>query len=351
MVKKLKTSASEQIMQIVEAVVYILAIIIVSVVNVYGNIYFRFIPLLFLLGIIGNVFFKRPITTTVFGMIVCICTNYLKGMRNVAEIVFDSSIFALDIALGEVFASSLFKYLNYVKESKKNKFSSSENKINYLKYAILPISIFIFFIFSYNYINSNIFELNASNKKLNNYLNQNNIKDYKIVNVTFNVKPKRNFEYKVYSNDTKRVYEYDVYTSSKEDVLDIQNINIQNKVGEYNEKISQMLLNLEIKDIDVKMVYENSEYVIEFSKTVNNIEESTLKEYSMKIATILEDSTFNDEVLQKASRALILLKNSEDTSKNVTGYFYIENYNKNKAQNLTKIYNYVNACMSVEYID
>lgn len=349
MERKMKTESKEQLMKFIEAIVYILSIIVVVFANVYGNVYFRFIPLLFILGIIGNLAFKRTVTTTVFGMIICICTMYLNGTRNIAENLFNSSILAINIALGEVFSDSLMKYVGYLKENNKNRFKDENSIRNNVKYLSLPVLVFIFFLISYNYMNSNVFELHSSKKRLDNYLTSNNV-DYNITDITFNITPKRNFKFRIYDNNDLRTYDYIVYTNKNLEIKDVQNNNINNKILNYNKEISKIMSDLDVKDINAKVIYENSEYVIEFSKNVNNINNNVIKDYSMQISNIIENEEF-DKILKQVSRVLLELKSTEDASKNITSYFYVENYYKVKNTNLTKTYSYINDSLTVEYID
>ncbi len=349
MERKMKTESKEQLMKFIEAIVYILSIIVVVFANVYGNIYFRFIPLLFILGIIGNIAFKRTVTTTVFGMIICICTMYLNGTRNMAENLFNSSILSINIALGEVFSSSLMKYIGYIKENRKNKIKDETSIETHVKYLSLPVLLFFFFLAGYNYINSNIFELSLSKKRLDSYLTSSNI-DYSITDITFNITPKRNFKFRVYDNNDLRSYDYIVYTNKKLEIKDVQDNNINNKILNYNKEIEKIISGLNVKDINVKVIYENSEYVIEFSKNVNNINNNVIKDYSMQISNIIENEDF-DKILKQVSRVLLELKSNEDTSKNIASYFYVENYYKTKNTNLTKTYSYINDSLTVEYID
>lgn len=350
MKRNMKTESKEELLKFIEAIVYILTIVIVVFSNVYGNVYFKFIPLLFILGIVGNIVFKRPIITTIFGMIVCICTIYLNGTRNILDNLFNSLLLSVNIALGEIFISSLLKCIKYVKCLKRNKEKICLNIKESIKYLSIPFLTLTFFLISYNYINSNIFELCSAKSRLNDYLNTNNKIDYTISNINFSIVPNRGFRFRLYDNDTLRNYEYIVYTNKSMEIKDVQNYNINEKIKAYNLKLNELISKLKVTDIDVRVIYENMEYVIEFTKNVNNISDNTIKDYSMQISNIIDNDEF-DKILRQVSRVLIILEDKEDTSKNIVSYFYVDNYYKNKNTNITKTYSYINDSLTVEYID
>jgi hypothetical protein len=63
----------------IEGIVYSLLIIVTIIAITIGPIYIKFIPILYILGILGNMLFKRPIITSIFACIVSICIIQILG--------------------------------------------------------------------------------------------------------------------------------------------------------------------------------------------------------------------------------------------------------------------------------
>ena len=93
----------------IEAIVYILAIIVGVIACDVGPIYIRMLPILFILGFVGRIIFDRPVITTVFGIITALCITKLTNNSNFFDNLFVSLCNGINIALGELFGEFFLK--------------------------------------------------------------------------------------------------------------------------------------------------------------------------------------------------------------------------------------------------
>ena len=78
---------SKNIIKYIEAIIYILAIIVGIFACNSGPIYIKMLPILFILGFVGRIIFDRPVMTTIFGIVTAICiirvTNNISIKENI----------------------------------------------------------------------------------------------------------------------------------------------------------------------------------------------------------------------------------------------------------------------------
>ncbi len=352
--KRKKNKVLIKTIELVETIVYILAIIIAIFANLYGNIYIQMIPILFILGIVGKIVFNRPVTTTVFGMIVAVCAVYITGIRSIPKNLIISSWMAAYIALGELCAFAFSKSWYYIK---KKKSSSKEACGSYLLLIItLIVSIGV-----YNYTNSNIFDLQKARKRLDNYLVQNYSDSmFRVSNVRYNFLGEKSFEFYMENIKDGKIYNFLVSKDEKYDIDDgynkLRNINKEKNINEnlikyftdnkLNEKYEGIKVSIELNEVD------NFEFKIlkEVSKDGGDINDDDILKYSKEIAMLINDLK-NFEYLKNFQQIIISIKNNENTSQNITSYLNIEKFFKDNSFTMEHDYEYIKNALNVEYIN
>ncbi len=352
--KRKKNKVLIKTIELVETIVYILAIIIAIFANLYGNIYIQMIPILFILGIVGKIVFNRPVTTTVFGMIVAVCAVYITGIRSIPKNLIISSWMAAYIALGELCAFAFSKSWYYIK---KKKSSSKEACGSYLLLIItLIVSIGV-----YNYTNSNIFDLQKARKRLDNYLVQNYSDSmFRVSNVRYNFLGEKSFEFYMENIKDGKIYNFLVSKDEKYDIDDgynkLRNINKEKNINEnlikyftdnkLNEKYEGIKVSIELNEVD------NFEFKVlkEVSKDGEDINDDDILKFSKEIAMLIKDLK-NFEYLKNFQQIIISIKNNENTSQNITSYLNIEKFFKDNSFTMEHDYEYIKNALNVEYIN
>lgn len=347
----LKSKTLKRILEFTETTVYILCIIVVIFANLYGPIYIQMIPLLFLLGIVGKLIYNRPVTTTVFGMLVAICVVYTTGITNISQNLIISACMAVYIALGEVCGFAMKKSYKYIR--KKTKRTSLKAFVSYL---VLVIT-FIISLGIYNYTNSNYFELKKTKQRLNEYLDTNyNEKNFEIVDIKYNFLGENGFSFDVRENNEDRIYEFIVSINEKFDIQDGY-IKYENasKEKNANEKLINFIKdnNLTEKYNDVKIsinLNEIDSFELEIIKEEESVTEENTLVFSKLVAIIINDIK-DFEYFKDFEQIIISLRSKKDQTENLTSYLYIERYINNKSLDITNDYEYIKKALNVEYID
>lgn len=349
--QKIKNKTLKRVLEFTEAFIYIICIIVVIFANFYAPIYVQMIPLLFILGIVGKIVYDRPITTTVFGMLVAICAVYTTGVKNILQILLISGCMAIYIALGEVCGVVLKKsYLFFKKKSKRL------TKKAIFFYFVLVITFSVSLVV-YNYTNSNFFELNKVKQRLYSYFSENYTnKNFEIVDINYNYLGEKSFSFKVKEKSNERVYEFIVSKDEKFDIVDgyIKHEKA-NKEKNANEKLIRFFrentLNEKYKDIEVGIkLNEVDNFELEIIKEEENITDENTLEFAKKVAFVLNDIK-EFEYFKEFEQIIISLRSKENSNKNLTSYLYIERYLNNNFLDITKDYEYIKKALDVEYID
>lgn len=338
------------IKMLVESIVYIFAIIISVFAYVYGNMYIRMIPLLFILGIIGKIIFNRPVVTSIFSIIVSICFVKLSGITNIIENLAISFCMGAYVSLGEIIGYMLQIIIKDVKKKRKKK--GKKVIISYITVFFVSVLVLTF----QNYLNSNIFTYLKYENSLKKYLS-NNYEDRNliIVNAHYNFIGDKNFKFLVEDKNSGRIYSFIVYKDNKFGISDgilssdllLKNASLNKKLNEYMEKNN---FNEKYNKINVYFkLFDNEEIELVIEKNVEKIDDETTLEYSKNVSNILED--LNDSGLTNEIEQVYLSLISNYSSKeNIFSYIYLERY-RNNNQNIGEDYEYIDKSLKVEFID
>ena len=346
-----KSNISKIIIEYVEAIIYIICIIVVIFANLYGSIYIQMIPLLFILGIVGKIIYNRPISTTIFGMLVAICALYTTGVTNIYENLLLSFCMAIYIALGEICGFAIEKSYKYIKD-KKERFK----KKSIISYGILVVTLLVTLAI-YNYTNSNVFEYKNVEQRLQTYFNENYPdKNFKITNVKYNFIGEKTFNFDVRKMPETRIYKFIVSKSDKYEIEDgYLKYEKSNREKTTNEKLIKYLkdnkLQDKYKDMKLKLkLNETDNLEFEITKEVEKVDEDSVLEFSKRVASVISDVK-KFEYFRKLEQIRISLKNVKNVNETLTSYLYIDRYLNNDNLSIEKDYSYIQKSLNEEYIN
>lgn len=242
----------EKIKIIAEAVIYVVLVIGASYFTIFGDMFIRMVPLVYILGILGNVMFNKPIITIVLtGVSVCTFGYITENGINtdvILYVIYSISMLGLGIVTGYI--------LNELYENfKLRKFIKYYTKIAYILSLVVVILIPLFM---NNLVNSNMITYLVARNRVNKYVRENYAySDYYIVNVSF------------LPSYTAGVYEFDTVIDGTKVKL---NYSLDNEIADVNmnerkETLDKMLnaeINIILKQNNLQSLDVSGKY--EYSK-------------------------------------------------------------------------------------
>lgn len=242
----------EKIKIIAEAVIYVVLVIGASYFTIFGDMFIRMVPLVYILGILGNVMFNKPIITIVLtGVSVCTFGYITENGINtdvVLYVIYSISMLGLGIVTGYI--------LNELYENfKLRKFIKYYTKIAYILSLVVVILIPLFM---NNLVNSNMITYLVARNRVNKYVRENYAySDYYIANVSF------------LPSYTVGVYEFDTVIDGTKVKL---NYSLDNEIADVNmnerkETLDKMLnaeINIILKQNNLQSLDVSGKY--EYSK-------------------------------------------------------------------------------------
>lgn len=330
-------------LKLVEAITYSVLIIVVILVNAYGPIYIRMLPLLFILGIIGNVFFGRPIVTTVFGIIASMCIVHLKDKYGFFQNIFISFTLGLNIALGEVVGDFLKKTYTYLKNHKK-----SFLKKEIVTYIITIILLFVICPLVHGFINGNYTKYNNAKQKLNDYLKEEydtTYQNFVIKNAYYKLQKDRNYLFYVKIQDN--IYTFKVYLNDNLNVLDGYKESILEKNNnKIKSEFNKYVANLNVKNFNNILFDEkiNLVSILYESENVNENFDEILEKIFVDVNNLV-----NFSYIQDINSVNILINSKSDDKESIDTSIDIKNYS-NISSDEEKL-EYLRKAFYIEYME
>ena len=341
--KKLSKKDIQHMKYILESVIYIIAIIVIIAANIFGNIYIRMIPLLFILGIIGKIIFNRPVTTTVFSIIVSICFVKLSGISSLKENLLLSCSMGCFVFLGEL-TGFLIQIIYKDIVNKKKKIKGNNKKI-IISYILVPV-ILVAILYTHNYLNSNIFTYLKYKNQLLSYMDsQYKNEKFKILNARYNFVGDKNFKFIVEDLQSERVYNFVVYIDNKLDIQDgILLSNLSSKEKIYDDKLKEFMVKNNL--IEKYKNVDTGDYELSIQKNVNVITDEEKMEFAKNVSNFLND-TKEFSLKSITDQVFISLISEDKNQEDLFSYIYLERYDDKVIDDYEYIYNSLN----IEYID
>ena len=345
MKNKIEKMSGKKIISYIESTIYILSIIIVVFANVFGPIWVRMLPLLFMLGIIGKIIFNRPVVTTIFGGIVSICTIYLSGVTNIFENIIASGIFTLYIALGEFCGSKIEIIYGYL--IKKKNIKTKE----FTKCVIFSVAIVIVTTIFHNYTDSNLFLYNSCKNRLIKYLEENYpSEEFNIMYTRYNYKSENSFKFNIKELNTNNNYKFIVYIDKNLEIYDgIKKSEISKEEYKMNNEIKK-IIGEKYQNISISLKNIDEEYELNLIKKVESIDKTQILYFSKEVAQIIDLLIENETINNVLYVNISLLDNSDSTNSKIST-IYLSKYINNKEENIQQDYLYILNSLKIEYID
>ena len=299
----------------IEAICYAIVIILVILLNNFGIIYIKMVPLLFLLGIAGNLVFDRSVITSLFGGIVSFCIIYIQSVTDIKSNLISSVLVALFIGMGETLGD-LIELIYY--DIKKQKVMKKLNKI----LVYIATAIFVVAPLMLNaYVNGDIFGYLKAKNELQQYLSSEykDASQFKIVSSDYAY-----IKYKGYIFNMENIALSDVQNNVYTFIVYLDNNNIQDG---YKQKLIEENNNIIHSDLDdflskekMQEKYKGYSIAIEceypdtiklkISKNIDKIDDEQTIIFSKDITNILKEfKNFRD--YDKITQASIALKQNE----------------------------------------
>ena len=334
--------------EILESIVYIILLIIVIFASVYGSIYIRFIPLLFLLGIVGNLVFKRKIITTILGFLISLCINYLKTPLDIFYVIFVSATMSLNIVIGEALGKCIYEIVTKIKNKEKN-----NKKIAI--YGFLSIITLVLALLIHLFTNGSVVSYNESKEKLNDYLEENysNISKFKELNANYYLYKNPRYIFYLLNTEINEIYKFTVYVNEDNLIIDeYKEVTQKNKIDEIDLKITQAILSLDDKskydDLGTKVKFSKEDKItIEISKNVEKIDDTSKEEFSKEIVSYLDDIK-NSGVYEKIEQLDLSLKCTSKVE-SIVSIVYLDDYNLVINEKTDLPYKYILKSLNMEY--
>lgn len=213
----------EKIIITIEAIGYVLLIILASYFTINGNIFIRMVPMIYLLGIFGITLFDKPIVTIILSCISTCIFSYFSENEINGNVFIYTAYSGLMITLGTFTGHILnILYENY----KLRKFIKYYHKIIYFVLLVLCVLIPIFL---NNIVNSNMISYLIAKEEIGKYINDNYAySEYYIKDIKYN-KGMYAFVASIDGIDVKLNYTF------SEKVLDI---NMKNRIEKLNKALN-----------------------------------------------------------------------------------------------------------------
>lgn len=230
-------------MMIIESIIYIMLLVLVIYLNINGAIIFKFLPSLFVLGIVGNYIFDKPIITSCFSFVTSLTfVEFLTANSLTDNIIYSIYVMAL-VGFGEAVGY-------FIKHLKKN--TNKNNKLKNGKTVVDILIISLVSIMLNDYIQGSVYNYLDSKKILNEYLETSySFSDIKIYDGKYiNYEDddgliSKYFRFKVeIEND---VFYYFVDSQSDKVIDEYLNAFASKKVSDLNNVLNEMIENKEIE--------------------------------------------------------------------------------------------------------
>lgn len=324
----------------IEAVVYILAIIVAIFACYEGNIYIKMLPILFILGFIGRIIFDRPVITTFFGIAAAVCIIQITSNLNIYDNLLLSLFNGLNIALGELFGEYYLKIKKNIKKKKKLKHKGV------LFTYIVAIIVLVVSVGVHLYTSGDIISYIKARESLKEYITEvypDSV--FKIVNAKYTFYKTKSYTFEV-RNISKNVNTNFIVLKDKNySVYDEYKFNVQSQnTTKLNESFDAY-----VKEINTNLTFkigylDSGEAKLLISKEVESVDKETQDQFVTEVVEFISNlKKFNEN--GKIKFVEIYLKDKTNNENSVVTDFTLKDiYNSNN------MYEYIQNSLTVEII-
>ncbi|MDD2495739.1 MAG: hypothetical protein PHE29_11180 [Tissierellia bacterium] len=274
-----------------EAFVYICFVLFACYLTVFGNTFVRMIPMLYILGIIGRILFKRPIETTIFGFITILVFGFLLESKITWVLVSLAIYSSMMIIFGNITGYILkLLYENYMQR----KFIKYYKKIGYIMGLVFALIVPLML---NNLVNSNPISYFSIKSNLKKHINEKyNAKEYNITNVNYIP----SYEGGIYKFNMK-IENIDIIFKSNNENMGFIDENLEERKLIMNNNINleseRLLQDNNIKDVKIISRYDYSKLLLlpDQIKILLESENENIDEI-IKVIDIIKKWNKNDKV-------------------------------------------------------
>lgn len=333
------------LLKYVEAIVYCILLVIGINLCVSGNIYVKMVPIVCIVGILGQIVFNRKFMTTAFTFIISIVLLQIKMPSQLLYNLLISLQISVCCLFGEICGYYVKKLHYLLKKKRKN---NKKQKIKYLAIAFISLlsSIGINIFFNGDYIS-----YFSARKSLMNYFSSEYSSSSRFKIFSSDYVYGSNPRYIFYTNDTinnNNVGSFIVYLKDKNNVQDEYKQQILNNIS---RKLNSNLEHIQTNNLDVEISYDDTHTLtINFFKCVNNVDRASIEEYAKEIVAYL-DEALKVENFSLIEQMRVVLESNSNSKDNLSSYIYMNGYKDMVENGLEAPYEYIVRALNIEYFE
>ena len=240
----------EKILITIEAIIYIILIVLGAYFTICGNLFIRMIPMLYIIGIFGVIMFNKPVVTVLLGTISIFTFGALIENSINLNIVLLAIYSAIMIGFGVVTGH----ILNVLSQNiKLRKFIKYYRKIGYVVALVITV---ILPVILNNIVNSNMISYIVAKNNISEYINRNYGYSECYIAKTEYI-PSYNggeYEFTTMIDNTEVKLRY-----NKKEIVDVNLINRKEQLNKIiNASMNIFVKENNVAELDVKCRYEYS---------------------------------------------------------------------------------------------
>lgn len=312
---------------------------------IYGNIFFKMLPIACIVGILGQVVFNRKFMTTIFTFIISIVLLQIKIPSQLLYNLFISIQITVCCLFGEICGYYIRKLYYLIKKKRKN---NNKLKIRYL--LIVIISLFISVVIN-SFFNGNYISYFYAKKSLVKYFSNeySSSSRFKVFLTEYNYGINPSFIF--YTNDTinnNNIGYFVVFLKEKDNVQDEYKQKILDKIS---DDLSANLDHIESSNIDVEISYDDTHTLtINFYKNVDDVNKISVEEYAKEISEYMEEA-LKIEDFNLIEQIKVVLESNSNAKDSVSSYIYMSGYKDMLKNGQEEPYEYIVRALNVEYFE
>ena len=328
----------------IEAVVYCILLVIGIYLCLSNNIYIKMLPIAFVIGVFGQVFFGKRLMTSFFSFMLAIVLSQVKTPASIVANLVQSAIIVISVLFGEAFGWEVKKIVHIFKKKKNKK----GEKPKYIMLSVLTFTLAMIFSAIFN---GNYFSYYNAKNKLRSYFKEeySSSSRFQIVNCHYSFTPE--IKYTFYTQDIMNNY-----TNGKFGVY-LKNRLVQDEYRkQILDKTSQDLINdinnvIHEQDININAFYDDTDtLIISFSKSVEDIDKSQIEIYAKQVEECINNIS-NIKNFELIEQIQIMLNSTKNKKDNLASYIYMDGYKQMIEENKEKPYEYIMRALNIEYFN
>ena len=334
----------------IEAIIYILTLILAISLCLTDNIYITMIPIAFITGGIGQIVFGKKIMTSFFSGIISVVLLQMENPALIWNNLLESLKIIILVLIGELFGWAVKRVYRISYKKKKISKKVKNERLNCGMIAI--ISLVIGMILSGKFNGDYITFFKARNS-LKSYFIQEYYSSsrFKITSCIYN------------NSLTNPIYTFYTQDSLSNNVSGRFSVYIKDKYNvqdDYQEQVKKSIsdkINSEINKVyengKIQVFVSNSELnnlTICLKKQVDNINKEEIEKYSKEIAECLDVISVIDE-FDEIEQIKLVLESRNNLKESLASYIFMSGYNEVIKNNSKEAYLYIMKALNIEYFD